>query len=103
VILRNSSDFAIKKKINLRVMLLCGSSLASFPCLGHWEGFEAADPSTPSAVLRYDSLMGHYNTLKDLTVSWPIVTDHDTDKVQSNDSHMDYQRTNERHATEIEQ
>ena len=92
-----------RKKINLRVMLLCGSSLVSLPCIGHWEGFEAADPSTPSAVLRYDSLMSHYNTLENLTVSWPIVADHDTDKVQSDDSHMDHQSTNERHATEIEQ
>lgn len=84
-------------------MLLFGSSLASLPCLAHWEGFEAADPSTPSAVLRYDSLMGHYNTLENLTVSWPTVSSHDTDQVQPDHSNMDHQSTNERHATEIEQ
>ena len=91
------------KKTSLKIMLLCGSSSASLPCLAHWEGFEAADPSTPSAVLRYDSLMRHYDTLENLTVSWPIVADHDTDKVQSDDSHIDHLSTNERHATEIEQ
>ncbi|MDG2316039.1 MAG: hypothetical protein P8M36_03895 [Gammaproteobacteria bacterium] len=91
------------KDISFKIMLLFGGILASFPSIAHWEGFEAADPSTPSAILRYDSLMGHYKSLEDITVSWPIISSHDTDQVQSDHSNMDSQCTHERHTTEIEQ
>ena len=91
------------KNISFKIMILFGGILAPFASIAHWEGFEAADPSTPSAILRYDSLMGHYKNLEDITVSWPIISSHDTDQVQPDHSNMDHESTHEGHTTEIEQ
>jgi hypothetical protein len=35
--------------------------------LAHWEGFEAADPTTPAALLSLDSAAGRY-TASDVTL-----------------------------------
>lgn len=36
----------------------------------HWEGFEAADPSTPTALLAFDSAIARYTSLDSEVRSW---------------------------------
>ena len=36
----------------------------------HWEGFEAADPSTPAALLRFESAAAGYVEAKVVSGSW---------------------------------
>ena len=50
--------------------LLCGAM--SVPVTGwtHWEGFEAADPSTPAALLRFESAASGYVEAAAAPVSW---------------------------------
>ena len=50
-------------------LLLCGSVM---PATGwtHWEGFEAADPATPVAVLRLQSAAGRYAALDAAPLPW---------------------------------
>lgn len=44
----------------------------SVPVTGwtHWEGFEAADPSTPAALLRFESAASGYVEAAAVPVSW---------------------------------
>ena len=44
----------------LTAALLVMGSAASFPCLAHWEGVEAADPATPAALLSFESAASRY-------------------------------------------
>ena len=73
----------------LAVAALAGS--AAPLALAHWEGVEAADPSTPSAVLRLDSAAAGY-TQPDVTrVSWRALFE----ERQSTDAHSDHEPTHE--------
>ena len=42
------------------------------PAIGwtHWEGFEAADPATPAAVLTFDSAVARYTALDARPLPW---------------------------------
>ena len=40
--------------------LLCGGAIVPVAGWTHWEGFEAADPSTPAALLRFESAAAEY-------------------------------------------
>ena len=60
---------AIRRSAALAV-LLCGGT--SVPVAGwtHWEGFEAADPSTPAALLRFESAAAGYVEADATPESW---------------------------------
>ena len=47
----------------------------------HWEGFEAADPSTPAALLAFDSAIARYTRLDGEVRSWRVRVDSDTSAV----------------------
>ena len=47
------------RRITAAVLLVAGSAVSSV-CFAHWEGFEAADPATPAAVLRLNSAITGY-------------------------------------------
>ena len=61
------------------IALLCGGS--AIPATGwtHWEGFEAADPATPAAVLTFDSAVSHYTILDARPLPWRALFDADDD------------------------
>ena len=61
------------------IALLCGGS--AIPATGwtHWEGFEAADPATPAAVLTFDSAVSHYAILDARPLPWRALFDADDD------------------------
>ena len=43
----------------------------------HWEGFEAADPATPAAVLTFDSAVARYAALDAGPLPWRALFDGD--------------------------
>ena len=52
------------------IALLCaGSGIAKIGS-AHWEGFEAADPATPAAILRFDSAVTRYSSLDAGPLTW---------------------------------
>lgn len=64
------------------IALLCGGS--TMPAIGwtHWEGFEAADPATPAAVLTFDSAVARYTALDAGPRSWRALFDGDSSTVR---------------------
>ena len=50
--------------------LLCGGTIAPVTGWAHWEGFEAADPSTPAALLRFESAAAGYVEPPVTPASW---------------------------------
>ena len=52
------------------IALLLGASSVPAVAWGHWEGVEAADPSTPAAVLRLESATAAYTEANAAPVSW---------------------------------
>ena len=56
----------MKPYARIRTLLLTAFAGAGVttPAAGwaHWEGFEAADPTTPAAVLTFDSAIGRYTS-----------------------------------------
>ncbi len=63
------------------IVLLCGGS--AIPAVGwtHWEGFEAADPATPVAVLVFDSAVTRYTALDTGPLPWRTLFDGDSNTV----------------------
>ncbi len=63
------------------IVLLCGGS--AMPAVGwtHWEGFEAADPATPTAVLAFDSAVTRYEALDTGPLPWRALFDRDSNTV----------------------
>jgi hypothetical protein len=61
------------------IALLCGGS--AIPAIGwtHWEGFEAADPATATALLTFDSAVDHYTPLDTGPLPWRAPIDGDSD------------------------
>jgi hypothetical protein len=51
-------------------VVLFGFSVIPMTGSAHWEGIEAADPTTPPAVLRLDSAAVHYTELNVQPRSW---------------------------------
>ena len=64
------------------IALLCGGS--TMPAIGwtHWEGFEAADPATPAAVLTFDSAVARYTALNAGPLPWRALFDGDSSTVR---------------------
>ncbi len=60
----------VRREMTRVVALLLGGS--AIPAIGrcHWEGIEAADPSTPAAVLRFESAAAHYSEANITMVPW---------------------------------
>ncbi len=52
------------------IALLCAGSGVAKIGSAHWEGFEAADPATPAAILRFDSAVTHYSALDAGPLPW---------------------------------
>ncbi|MCY3731300.1 MAG: hypothetical protein OXF98_08150 [Rhodospirillaceae bacterium] len=50
--------------------MLCGGLTVPAAGWTHWEGFEAADPSTPAALLRFESAAADYVEADVIPVSW---------------------------------
>lgn len=50
--------------------LLCGGTIVPVTGWAHWEGFEAADPSTPAALLRFESAAAGYVAAPVTPASW---------------------------------
>ena len=50
--------------------LLCGGTIIPVGGWTHWEGFEAADPSTPAALLRFESAAAGYVEVDVTPGSW---------------------------------
>ena len=72
------------------IALLCGGAI---PAVGltHWEGFEAADPATPAAVLRLDSAVTRYSALDAGPLPWRALFEGDNDSPGADDhAHMDH-------------
>ena len=63
------------------IALLCGGS--TIPAIGwtHWEGFEAADPATPAAVLTFDSAVARYTALDARPLPWRALFDSNSSAV----------------------
>ena len=53
----------------------------------HWEGFEAADPATPAAVLRFDSAVTRYAALDAGPLPWRTLFQGD-DEAPGDHAHM---------------
>ena len=53
-----------------RAALLCGATLVPVTGWAHWEGFEAADPSTPAALLRFESAAAGYVVAPVTPATW---------------------------------
>lgn len=51
-------------------VLLCGGTIVPVTGWAHWEGFEAADPSTPAALLRFESAAAGYAVAPVAPASW---------------------------------
>jgi len=53
------------------------------PAVGwtHWEGFEAADPATPAAVLVFDSAVTRYTALDTEPLPWRVLFGGDSNTV----------------------
>ncbi len=53
------------------------------PAVGwtHWEGFEAADPATPAAVLAFDSAVTRYTALDTEPLPWRALVGGDSNTV----------------------
>ena len=51
--------------------LLWGAALVPVAGWAHWEGFAAADPSTPAALLRFESAAAGYTDSPVVPESWP--------------------------------
>ncbi len=51
------------------------------PSIGwtHWEGFEAADPATATALLTFDSAVDRYTPLDTAPLPWLAPIDGDSD------------------------
>ena len=60
---------AIRRSAALAV-LLCGGTIVPVAGWTHWEGFEAADPSTPAALLRFESATDGYVEADVTPESW---------------------------------
>ncbi|MDE0001681.1 MAG: hypothetical protein OXQ29_03175 [Rhodospirillaceae bacterium] len=50
---------AIRRRAALTA-LLCGGAIVPVAGWTHWEGYEAADPSTPAALLMFESAAAGY-------------------------------------------
>ena len=57
--------------------LLCGGTIVPMKGWAHWEGFEAADPSTPAALLRFESAASGYVEAEATPVSWLTLFEND--------------------------
>lgn len=57
------------KGIFIIALLSAGSGIAKIGS-AHWEGFEAADPATPAAILRFDSAVTRYSALDAGPLPW---------------------------------
>lgn len=55
------------------IVLALGASAAPASGWTHFEGVEAADPSTPAAVLRLESAASRYSGLNAKPVPWPTL------------------------------
>ena len=60
---------AIRRRTALAA-LLCGGAIVPVKGWTHWEGFEAADPSTPAALLRFESAAADYVETAIAPESW---------------------------------
>jgi hypothetical protein len=54
------------------------------PAIGwtHWEGFEAADPATPAAILTFDSAVARYTALDAEPLPWRALFNGDSSTVR---------------------
>lgn len=78
------------RKGALLIALLCGSAI---PAVGltHWEGFEAADPATPAAVLRFNGAVTRYSASDSGPLPWRALFEGDNDSPGADDhAHMDH-------------
>ena len=50
--------------------VVLGSTVLPMTAAAHWEGFEAADPTTPAAVLRFDSAVDGYTAIATRRLAW---------------------------------
>ena len=57
------------KGVFIIALLAAGSGTAKVGS-AHWEGFEAADPATPAAILRFDSAVTRYSALDVRPLPW---------------------------------
>ena len=60
---------AIRRSAALAALLF-GGTIAPLKGWTHWEGFEAADPSTPAALLRFESAAADYVEAAITPESW---------------------------------
>ena len=60
---------AFFRSVSGLALLWVGSAMPTVVS-AHWEGFEAADPATPAAVLRLDSAVTRYSALDAGPLPW---------------------------------
>lgn len=76
------------KSIFVIALLGAGSGIAKIGS-AHWEGFEAADPATPAAILRFDSAVTHYSALDAGPLTWrALFQDDDQSPAPSDHANM---------------
>ena len=61
------------------IAFLCGGCATSTIGWTHWEGFEAADPATPAALLTLDSAVERYTALDVEPLPWRESIESDRD------------------------
>jgi hypothetical protein len=68
------------KNVYAIALLFWGSAI---PATGwsHWEGFEAADPATPAALLIFDSAVTRYTALNAGPLPWRAIFEGDSGTV----------------------
>jgi len=68
---------ALSKVVSAIALLSAGSAI---PSLGsaHWEGFEAADPATPAALLTFDSAVSRYTVSRPRPLQWRALFESDS-------------------------
>ena len=72
------------KGIFIIALLSAGSGIAKIGS-AHWEGFEAADPATPAAILRFDSAVTRYSALDAEPLPWRALFQGDDQSPDSSD------------------
>ena len=73
------------------IALLCAGSAMPAVVSAHWEGFEAADPATPAAVLRFDSAVTRYSALDAGPLLWRTLFEGDELPGPDDHAHMGHE------------
>tara|TARA_B100000029_G_C17572034_1_gene956943 strand:- start:1246 stop:1539 length:294 start_codon:yes stop_codon:yes gene_type:complete len=84
-----------------KITLLFAGYLLASPCIAHWEGFEAADPSTPAALLTYTSPINSYHFIEIRRISWTVALNSKFGETQPKETQMSHKNPAESSTAEM--